>query len=437
VRDALRFAGLDNGNMDSSAWNPLGQWVSPGSSVFVLPNFVTHRREDESRDAFLAKCTHANVLRAVLDYARIAAGPDARIQFGNAPIQSADYGRTADENGVTAMTSTLERLGRPVEGPFDLRQLVTQWTRFGAKISSDIRPEETVSFDLGEGSWLEPLYQSGAQVQFRVGDYNPDETAAYHGPGRHVYVMSRRVLESDVIISVPKLKTHQKVGITCALKGTVGTIARKECLAHHRRGGPAESGDEFPRSGPVRRMASDLADHAAARGSSIVDNAVRVTSKLLYRALRVGPAQVTAGSWSGNDTAWRMVLDIARILRFGRLDGTLAGMPQREHIAFIDGIVAGDAEGPLRPEPVHAGVVLFGSDPVWTDHACAAVMGFDAARMPLLVNARSAAASLTAATEADVEFRNSDGIVSLNGLRPLGIPSFAPPKGWPNLRNSK
>lgn len=54
-------------------------------------------------------------------------------------------------------------------------------------------------------------------------------------------------MDADVIVHVPKLKTHEKVGITCALKGVVGS---KECLAHYRAGGPATVATNIPAMEP-------------------------------------------------------------------------------------------------------------------------------------------------------------------------------------------
>jgi hypothetical protein len=90
------------------------------------------------------------------------------------------------------------------------------------------------------------------------------------------------------------------------------------------------------------------------------------------------------GAWYGNNTAWRMALDVARILIFGRSDGTLASVPQRQHLVFVDGIVGGEGEGPLMPEPVRVGVVLFSDDLVGADTACARLIGFDANAIPLV-----------------------------------------------------
>jgi hypothetical protein len=387
VRTALAGAGLDAARLGSPEWNPLGEWVRSDDRVFVLPNFVAHRREGESMDDFHAKCTHASVLRPIIDYAFIANGDASRISVGNAPLQGCDYERVAEQTRMTELAAFYrERTGASL-GPVDLRQLHSTWTRFGALLESRTVDEPAVHFDLGEDSYLDPLFAHG-QAQVRVGDYPPADTMSYHAPGRHVYVLNRRVLEADVIISVPKLKTHQKVGITCALKGTVGAIARKECLAHHRLGGPSDGGDEYPATSTVRRLYSRLTDHADASGTSPADNTVRIAAKLLGRAVASGEG-IRGGAWYGNDTAWRMVLDIARILLYGRTDGTMASTPQRRHIAFVDGVTAGEGEGPLRPSARHAGVVIFGSDPVRTDDVCARIMGFEPDALAMIREARA------------------------------------------------
>jgi hypothetical protein len=221
--------------------------------------------------------------------------------------------------------------------------------------------------------------------RFRVSDYDPRRIEAFHLQGRHVYVLHRDVLAADVVVSLPKLKTHEKVGITCALKGCVGAIGHKDCLAHHRYGAPGAGGDEYPSDRwQIKRWVSafhDLTQQVpvgSGRG-----RALHIADRLLRSAMR-RLTGVAAGAWWGNDTAWRMSLDIARIIRFARPDGQLAASEQRRHLVLIDGIVGGEGEGPLRPHPVPSGCVLFADDPVTADFACARLMGFDPDKIPLL-----------------------------------------------------
>lgn len=433
VRRCLQEFCTDSHQAEPAAWSPLSPWIDPGDRVFVLPNFVTHRRSGRSMEEFQAKCTHGSVIRAVLDYASLATGDPGLVGFGNAPLQSCDYTRVAAETGAGAVARFYREVGGVDVGPHDLRLLVARWTRLGAMVDRQVRaPERMVAVDLAQHSLLDKFFSREAtEPLVRVGDYPPHETMSYHGPGRHIYLIHRQVLEADVIISVPKLKTHQKVGITCALKGTVGAIARKECLAHHRRGGPEAGGDEYPQETALRRLASALADRAASPNVNLKSNLLRIASRLLTRLLRVGPRGVMGGAWSGNDTAWRMALDIARILRYARLDGTLSDRPVRRHIALVDGIIAGEGEGPLKPQPRRTGAVLFSPDVCAIDAACAWVMGYDPMRIPLVANSfRDMAFPLTDIHMEDLHLLLDGQDISPAELGRQFAPPFLATKGW-------
>jgi uncharacterized protein (DUF362 family) len=435
VRRCLREYGCDAANYATHRWNPLGHWIKPGDRVFLLPNFVMHRRQDESLDEFQAKCTHGSVLRAVVDYAAIACGDPSLISIGNAPIQACDYDLVVAETGARAMTEAYMRAPGVALLPHDLRATVTQWTNFGAlRGRTEHDAEASVSVDLGGDSWLDPLYrQSGKLPQVRVGDYPPKDTMSYHGAGRHVYVLNRRVLEADVILNIPKLKTHQKVGLTCALKGVVGAVARKECLAHHRRGGPRSGGDEYPHDNLLRNLASSLIDFADGSGTGFWSNSVRFMSKQTSRILRRGPDGIMGGAWFGNDTAWRMVLDVVRILRYARADGSLCSHPKRKLLSIVDGVVAGEGEGPLRPRPRKVGAVVFSPDMSVADAACALLAGYRPSRIPLIHN--SFQKTSFPITESDLQ--SLEVVVNGRVVAParvhcesgLGRP-LLPPKGW-------
>src|SRR4051812_30183475 len=56
VRALLRDLGCDKERFGTREWNPLGEWIKRGQRVFILPNFVMHRRNGESALAFQAKC---------------------------------------------------------------------------------------------------------------------------------------------------------------------------------------------------------------------------------------------------------------------------------------------------------------------------------------------------------------------------------------------
>lgn len=420
VRRVLAEHGCDAARFGTPAWNPLSEWIRPGARVFVLPNLVMHRRWWEPPAQFDAQCTHGSVLRAVLEYVLLATGEKGGIRFGNAPIQGSNFDRSAEEAGYSDVGRHYRDRGLPVEGPLDLRM--------EGRVRAD---DPTVRIELGADSLLETLRGArGGEPIFRVGTCNPGFTARFHGPRSHVYLVHRDLLEADVIVSVPKLKMHSKVGLTCALKGAVGTVTKKGCLAHFREGAP-EGGDEFPCPTRGTRLASKLNDISAHAGSGRPGNWVRLATRVGVRVTRSLPTAVISGNWPGNDTCWRMAIDLSRILLYGRADGTMSDTPQRRHLVLVDGIVAGEGDGPLHATPRPAGIALFGTDPTAVDAGCAYVMGLDPRAIPLL--AQSFAPHrypLTSETLEGLEFLLDGRSASPGDLAAMLDPAPRPPRQW-------
>jgi hypothetical protein len=94
------------------------------------------------------------------------------------------------------------------------------------------------------------------------------------------------------------------------------------------------------------------------------------------------------GGWSGNDTTWRMVCDLNKVLAHFDGDGRAsAGSLRRRILHLVDAVIAGQGEGPLGPEPVPSGFAGCSRDPVALDAACARMTGLDYARIPYIVKA--------------------------------------------------
>jgi uncharacterized protein (DUF362 family) len=386
VRSLFRQMKLDHERFDSPDWNPLGDYIRPGDSVFVLCNFVYHRRSRDSVDQMRAKCSHGSVLRALVDYVLIAAGKEATVRFGNAPIQACEWEKVLRDTGADKVAEFYRRSGASVE-PRDLRLYVTKRTTLGRVTASELRedPEAAAEIDLGRESMLDELSGAGgSSPRFRVADHDPARTEAFHADGSHRYVIHRAILDSDVVISLPKLKTHKKVGITCGMKGFVGTVGHKDCLAHHRFGNRRSGGDEYPDSQGFLKAASAFHDWVNHRGlraplQSLFFVADRNLRRVLHRLGLTG-----GGSWYGNDTCWRMAVDLARIVHNADSRGVMQTTPQRKQLMLIDGVVAGEGEGPLVPTPLGAGALLFCDDVVAGDRVACRLMGFEPDKVSML-----------------------------------------------------
>ena len=92
---------------------------------------------------------------------------------------------------------------------------------------------------------------------------------------------------------------------------------------------------------------------------------------------------VRSGNWHGNDTCWRMVLDLNKCLFFFDGSGCRRTTPLR-YLTVVDGIVAGEGNGPMAPDPKPCGVVLAGTHPLAVDCVAATLMGFDWRKIRLL-----------------------------------------------------
>ncbi|MFN2607558.1 MAG: DUF362 domain-containing protein [Acidimicrobiales bacterium] len=386
VRRLFSAAGLDASHQGTADWNPLAELIRPGNRVFVLCNFVYHRRPNETARDFLAKCVHGSVVRAVVDYALLALGSRGEVLVGNAAVQSCDWDRVLADTNVSDVLAFYEEHHQPVAGK-DLRTFIVRLTPAGRlqPVRQGSGDSESLDVDLGEDSLLAALPSPPTgPPRYRVTDYDPARIESFHQPGHHRYRVHRAIAESDVVISVSKLKTHEKVGVTCGLKGFVGTVTEKDCLAHHRKGSPRTGGDEVPDS--LRHLAplSAFSDWAFRRPD---DDPMRpylqIADRTLKRVVRRLGARM-AGSWHGNDTAWRMALDLARIAHYVDRCGVMRDEPQRVHLSVIDGIVAGEGDGPLAPRAVDAGALVFSDDVVLGDVLACHLMGFDPARVPIV-----------------------------------------------------
>lgn len=119
------------------------------------------------------------------------------------------------------------------------------------------------------------------------------------------------VLDANVVVSMPKMKTHHWAGATLSIKNCFG------CVPGRAYGWP---------------------------------------KNVLH--------------WAGLEEA---ILDVAAAVR--------------PDLAIVDGVVGMEGNGPISGTPVSTGVLVFGDDPVATDHVAARIMGFDPQRVPYLAEA--------------------------------------------------
>lgn len=389
VRSALVALGLDAGRLGQPDWNPLGDLVRRGGRVVLKPNFIRHwNPRSEAGHSVESVITHGSVVRAMADYAWLAVGPEGSVAVAEAPQMDCQFAKIREIAGLDEMTGFYDRAAGVEFEVIDLRR---EETVFRDGIIADRRelPGDPLGYravDLGERSFFTGSgLESG---RFRGADYDPAPTASHHSGGRHEYLLSETVLSADLVVNLPKLKTHKKTGVTLAFKNLVGINGDKNWLPHHSLGSPEEGGDEYPEPRFLDRWRSRATEWARpwlARGRAL---GVFRAARRLEAATR-GDDFVRAGNWSGNRTTWRMVLDLNRCFYYSDATGLHldATTPPRTALTVLDGIVAGEGAGPLATDDRPLGVIVASTDPLAVDLTAVRLMGFDEEQIPKLCEA--------------------------------------------------
>ncbi len=429
VEALWRRLGLDLARAGTPEWNPLGDLVAPGDRVVIKPNLVSsrnlHQRVTGMRLA--ASSTHGSLLRPIVDYALKAAGPRGQVRVVDTPVEGCEVEKVAGPLGIFAMIEHLRRKGHDLEF-VDLRHFcvapvfpIDDVRRSGRSYNLGLLVRRRLSGD-PHGYRVVDL----ARDSFFARDDSPRPSAlrfhrshyktplAQHTEQRHAYSLPGTVLRADVVINVPKLKTHKKTAVTLSLKSVIGLSNEKYWLPHFAEGPPSRGGDEFDRpQGWLEVLENKLSRLPLPGDHSLVARAPRIDA----------PRKVIDGSWEGNRTLWRTVLDLNRILFFADREGRLRGEPQRRYITVVDGIVAGEGEGPMGAAPVHTGLLIGGFDPSVVDVVATEAMGFAPDLIPL-VRESLGGALLPSGIREDID-RVVDG--------PAPSRRFVPPRSWPSL----
>lgn len=428
VRNAFIALGFDRDRAGRPDWNPLAHIVTPGDRVVIKPNLVTHevRASCEVASHIYAIITHPSVVRAVADYVAIALRGRGEIVIADNPSIDADFGRVL---AVTRLDELVPFYREHFGVACRVLDLRPRWTPdlacygFATKtagLAGD--PEGSTRINLGARSALCGLNP----LLFRGVFSKRWETIRHHHGRVHRYEVANTILNANAFISVPKLKTHHKVGVTLNLKGLVGINTNKNLLVHWRIGYPGTGGDEFPDPGSRRRALRLAASHFVA--DFLPEPwvlAMRRHAKGAHRGA-AGPTPACEkyrGAWDGNDTCWRMVADLYNLFVADEAAFFASRGRKLRFLSVIDGVLGGEGEGPFCPSPLPAGVVLAGEDLLATDAAACRVMGLRPEAVPYLRH-------LASRHGLDLDHPN------LVGPEPGSVVAFRPPHSWPGLVRS-
>ncbi len=434
VREVLHRFGLDEEHYGQPEWNPLRDYVSPGSRVLIKPNMVLDRNySGEGEDCLY---THPSLVAAMIDYVWIALQGKGTIVVGDAPLQECVFENLIEKSGYEEMIRYYQGKGLDIR-LMDFRNIrseIHDGVNY-AQHPGEHRDNGRIVQLNEESAFAE--FDDAYFEKFRVTNYDSRILQKHHHDKVHEYMIAQEVLLADTIINMPKPKTHRKAGVTSALKNLVGINANKEFLPHHRYGSKEEGGDAYQHKNDHLTKASDYLDE---KDALVEEHQMEEAKKKWvqcreeYRIGRgIAEERYWDGSWYGNDTIWRSISDLNKILFYADKNGTICHEKQRKYFIVGDMIVSGQKEGPLHPSPIETGTIVAGDNPVMFDRAVCAVMGFDYHKIPSLCGTTLAEGKCRLEKEGEPEVIANcaewDG-KSLDNIREHASLGFQPTAGW-------
>ena len=418
--------------------------TDPARRVVIKPNWVQEAHEYRP-EVWEPVITHPALLAALLDITAERMGGEGTISLCDAPHTYANFTAILAHGGLQAELDRLRvRWPRLRLEILDLRREI--WIRREEVVTERIPNEPDlcgyIAFNLGVDSLF---YGFRGEGRYYGADYDSTVVRRHHQGEIQEYLLAGTPLVCDFFINVPKLKTHKKTGITCCLKNLVGINGDKNWLPHHTEGSPANGGDEYPDATLINQLESTLKKAGRRLALSLPG-----LGNWLYRKARnagkrmLGDSETTIrnGNWHGNDTCWRMALDLNRCLLFGNADGSMRGRSApKPYLAIVDGIIGGEGDGPLCPHPVSSAVLVAGDNPAVIDAIACRLMGFDPSAVPLVRQAFDSTHRWPITETAMSDVRIYDGRVAeeigLFQVQPAIQGGFRPHFGWSVLRPTR
>lgn len=432
VRESFVKLGMDSEHVGSSDWNPLGELITPGDNVLLKPNLVmdVNRNKGQGEECLY---TQPSVVAAVVDYVVIALKGKGKIIIGDAPMQECVFDNIV-KAGYGELVDFYKSKGVDIE-LVDFREL-TSVQKNGVHVASISTSAKGKVIDLGSESEFYKADKNSFD-NFRITNYDPRIMPTHHNAEKNEYYISDYILQADVIINLPKPKTHRKAGVTISLKNFVGANVRKEYLPHHTMGSVEENGDEYLKKSTIHGIRSRLLDKKNENEADKKYNIARCYGVLIKCCSLLmsltGQSKYFEGSWYGNNTISRTITDINKIVFYADKNGKLCDRQQRKMLIVADMIVSGEEEGPVFPTAKPVGIIATGYNPVCFDNAIATVMGFDPQKIPTICVAKELDSKYSAFAFEPVTFCSNDEKYDKKATSELNkkhMLNFKPTSGW-------
>jgi len=421
VREIIFRLGLDAKNYNTEKWKPFKDLLPSGGHVVLKPNFVKGNHL-LGRPGVEATITNASIMRPIIDYLIISTSEKCKITIADVPLQSSVWEEIITQSGVDKLVNFYDKIGIKID-LLDLRKeisILNEELIITKREFKDRDPRGYVTVNLGGESAFSEIIDHSEKLM--ITDYDKYTVSKHHNKNKNEYYIAKTILDADLFINLPKLKTHKKTGITVAAKNLIGINGDKRWIAHHREGSPQNGGDEFPEynykdwiefhlfaylkrhEGWGVRMATMIrkihrnifyflksVKNIVKKGkqkdmfnSEYIEFEKRFPgiTKSVFDELNPKSPKYIEGNWYGNDTLWRTISDLNWIVLYANKEGKMRNKIQRNYLCFVDGIVAGEGEGPMSNIPKHAGLIIGGFHPLAVDITAATLMGFDYKKIP-------------------------------------------------------
>lgn len=373
IREGFELLGLDRENKGTEAWNPMKDYVKPGDRVLIKPNMVLHFNTYCGRTDCLY--THPSLVAVIIHFVVIALNGTGSIVVGDAPLQECVFDELVKQSGYDLVIDHYQRMGVDIS-LVDFRN-VKSVNKDGLHHLQEEKGSKGILVCVDDKSAFSEITDERAE-KLRITNYDPRILQKHHTSKQHEYMVAKEVLDADVIINMPKPKTHRKAGVTISLKNLVGINANKEYLPHHTLGSKDEGGDAYLEADRFLAIANEVLDIKNMLVNEQEFELAKIADELYSKLKSKKKSEkYWEGSWYGNDTIWRTIVDLNRILLYADKKGDLQDSRQRRLFIVGDMLVSGDKEGPLEPSPVNARTIVMGDDPVAYDMVVCSLMGFD------------------------------------------------------------
>lgn len=413
---------------------------STGDTLVVIkPNWIQEYHE-KRREQWESVITHPNLVLAVLEIVAELMRGKGIICVCDSPHTYADFNAILEIGNFRKRFEQLKQCWSSIRFELlDLRREI--WVMKDGVVTERISnfpdPRGYVCFNLGKESLF---YGFNGEGRYYGADYDTSLVNEHHCGERQEYLLAGTAVKCDLFINLPKLKTHKKTGITCSLKNLVGINGDKNWLPHYTKGSPENGGDEFSYENIQSRLERTFKD-IGTKATLLFPG----LGTLIYRKIRKGGIKILGnssqvirnGNWYGNDTCWRMVLDINRAFLYGDEYGNLNKEKMKKYVTIVDGIIGGQSEGPLSPEPVNSRVLFAGLNPAEVDAVACKLMGFDLEKIPIVKMAFSPhrfPISTTSINNIKVVDERINQFISLDEVKPVIEGGFKPHFGWENIK---